>query len=380
VTQAERPAALDLLYFAAVDWGYTWQRPQQLASRLARGGRLVYVEPAGLRSARLVDVPRILRRLRPAASTPALEGIRLCRPLAIPFRGSAFVTRSNGRLMRRAVEQVMARARLKEPGLWVGVPSPEVVEAIRGLRGRPLIYDCLDRFALFHADGRAIEQAEVEIATRADLVLATSRELFERMRALNPHTLLVPNGADVDHFATAQPPAPEPADLAGLPHPILGYVGEIADWFDVELAEALAQNPRWSLVLIGPLRSGRARRLLARSNVRHLGPRPYAELPRYLSRFDVCLLPFELNALTAAVNPVKLYEYLASGQPVVSTPLPEVLPFRHVVSVAEATDFPAAVEAALQTAADADARERRLRVARKNTWDQRVETILGALA
>ena len=377
---AEPSAAFDLLYFAAVDWGHTWQRPQQLASRLARRGRLVYVEPPGLRSARPADVPRLLRRLRPAASTPATEGVSLCRSLVVPFRGSALVTRLNGRLLRRAAEQALERAGLREPGVWVGVPSPEVVEAVRGLRGRPLVYDCLDRFALFHPDGRAIDQAETEIAARADLVLATSHVLFERMCALNPRTLLVPNGVDVGHFATAQGAAPAPADLAGVAHPILGYVGEIADWFDVELAEALARNPRWSLVLIGPLRSKRARRLLARPNVRLLGPRPYADLPRYLSRFDVCLLPFTLSALTAAVSPVKLYEYLASGRPVVSTPLPEVQPFRHVVSVATAADFPAAVEAALEAADDADARERRLCVARENTWDQRVETIVRALA
>ena len=386
MTSIARDRPLDLVYFSGVDWGYTWQRPQQLASRLSRHGKVLYVDPLGLRSLRLSDLPRIVGRAAERLGLPRERrperGLTLsAAPLAyLPFPTSAAATRINGRLLRRAVARWMRRSDVGAPVIWVGTPSAAVLEAITGLPARLLVYDCLDRFTLFHEDGEAIARTEQAIVSRVDVVLTASRELYESMGRLNPRTFLVPNAADYAHFSKAASPREPPAALAGLSRPILGYFGEIAHWFDVQAVRSLAASrPGWSLVLIGPLHTAAAGSLLDLPNVHYLGRRPYHELPRYLAHFDVCLLPFRVSELTSATNPVKLYEYLASGRPVVSTPLPEVLPYRDVVRIAEPSALVEAVEASLQASGDREAAGRRMAVAHANTWDHRVEQILGIL-
>jgi glycosyltransferase involved in cell wall biosynthesis len=373
--------AFDLLYFSSIDWGYTWQRPQQLASRLAKRGRVLYVEPLGLRRVRTSDLPRLLGRLAERACPPT-EGVSLCRaPLAyFPFPGWPLADRINGRLLRRRIARWMREAASCEPIVWMGVPSQAALEAARGIRASRVVYDCLDRFDLFHDGGSAIAHVEEAIATRADLVFATSADLFDRMRVLNPRTSLLPNAVDYDHFARAATTLPAPPALARLSRPIVGYVGEIAPWFDVEaVAELAASHPAWSLVLLGPLHSPAAPPLLALRNVHHLGRVGYDELPHYVGHFDACLLPFKVNPLTQAASPVKLYEYLASGKPVASTPLKEVLPLRGLVEIAEEGRLGAAVEACLASAHDTGAASRRMAMARDNTWDKRVERALVLL-
>jgi glycosyltransferase involved in cell wall biosynthesis len=231
----------------------------------------------------------------------------------------------------------------------------------------------------FHPANSDVESAESALARRADVVLATSRELEKRMRRWNPRTVLVPNAADYDHFARPVAPGDAPPELRALPRPIVGYVGEVAGWFDTSLVRALARRqPTWSIVLVGPA-TGEARHALAAPNVHFLGRRPYSELPRYLAGFDCCLIPFSASPLTAAVNPIKLYEYLAAGKPVVSTPLPSVLPFEGDVLVAAGPRFLEAVEEAVAGARDRAAAESRRRRARAHTWDERVARILEVM-
>ena len=243
------------------------------------------------------------------------------------------------------------------------------------------MYDCLDDFAAFHPDGARIAETEARLATRADVVFASAEVLEERMRRLNARTVRLPNGADGDHFAPGRAAAlPVPSDVAHIPRPVLGYVGEMARWFDAELVQALARHdPSWQIVLIGPVHGDGIAPLRELPNVHYLGPRPYRDLPAYLHRFDVCLLPFRVDRLTAAVDPVKLYEYLAAGKPVVSTPLPEASRRGDVVTVADRAAFPAAVATALRQAADPAGVARRVAVARENSWDRRVADALGAL-
>jgi glycosyltransferase involved in cell wall biosynthesis len=138
------------------------------------------------------------------------------------------------------------------------------------------------------------------------------------------------------------------------------------------------RHPEWSIVLVGPA-TMEARGALPDANIHVLGRRPYADLPRYLAGFDCCLIPFRASPLTAAVSPVKLYEYLAAGKPVVSTPLPSVLPFGREVLLGADRRFLEAVDEAVANRHDAVAAESRRRCARANTWEQRMADILAAV-
>jgi glycosyltransferase involved in cell wall biosynthesis len=374
-----RSEGLDVVCFGAVDWSGTWQRPQQLASRLAAHGRVVYVDPLGLRRARWTDAARLARRVTaPRRGRSLVEVVRPTRAAVASGMGAPVDWAS--RLLERDVGRALVKAGITRPLVWVGTPHPVVRALLDRNPARLLVYDCMDAVEAFPSVPAGVEEVEDDLARRADLVLATSRILEERMRRLNPRTLRVSNAADYAHFSRPIPTAEIPRETAALPHPMVGYIGEVADWLDVDLVLSMARRqPRWSIVLVGPVAPGMAWRLDA-PNVHLLGRRPYADLPAFAAGFDVCIIPFRATVLTAAVNPVKLYEYLATGKPVVSTPLPEVLPFAGPVTVGAGVTFLEAVEHVVSTPASPPAVEARRRIARENTWEARIEAILGGLA
>jgi glycosyltransferase involved in cell wall biosynthesis len=366
----------DVVYFASVDWGHTWQRAQQLASRLAGQGRVLYVDPLGLRAPRASDLGRLGRRGK--AHAPPDLTVR-SPAVWIPLPASRAAAAVNGALLRRLVRRWMRRTGVTRPVAWVGTPSPSALAALEGLPWRLVAYDAHDAFEQFHGDGGGVLETEEALARRADVVFATSALLHDRARRLNPQVCRLPNAADYHHFAREIAPHEIPSEVRALPRPVVGYVGEVAGWFDTSLVHALAvRHPTWSIVLVGPV-TGDARDGLTGANVHLLGRRRYSELPRYLAAFDCCLIPFRASPLTAAVSPIKLYEYLAAGKPVVSTPLPSVLPFEGDVFVAAGPRFLEAVEEAVAGGRDRSAAEARRRRARGNTWDQRVARILEAL-
>ena len=385
MARATNPRSLDIIYFSSIEWNHTWQRPQQLAYRLSRRGKLIYVNPLGLRSVVLMDLGRFMRRIAfkfwDRKATALDQTLRIYAPLFyFPFPESHLASKINGRILRRSLQGLIKRLGIRTPIIWVGTPSTSVLEAIRGLDSKLLVYDCHDNFPFFHKNPYHIVEAEQWLASQAQVVFATAAELYDRMKLVNPRTYLIPNAADYDHFAhSGIRNTKPPHDIVQLRKPIVGYMGEIAQWFDLDLVYNVAiQHPDWNIVLIGPVHVTSAHRLFRLPNVHRLGHREYAELPAYVNQFDVCILPFKINALTSAVNPVKLYEYLAAGKPVVSTPLPEVLPFRSVVEIATHESFPRAIESALEQNDEAKVRERR-QVAMQNTWDQRIDQILSAI-
>jgi hypothetical protein len=211
---------------------------------------------------------------------------------------------------------------------------------------------------------------------RSHVVLATSAELYAPRRH-HACTHLVPHGVDYDHFARAAQLTPDQVapELRNLPRPILGYMGLISDYVDLELiADAARTRPNYSFVLIGshscPLDA-----VHDIPNVHLLGPRPYEELPRYCAGFDVGLIPFRMNRLTRAVNPIKLRDYLAAGLPVVSSPMPAVLDYCPAVHLAETLDeFLPACESALRQAQQETTTTRQVLV-RRESWPVRVAWI-----
>jgi glycosyltransferase involved in cell wall biosynthesis len=246
-------------------------------------------------------------------------------------------------------------------------------------RARVRVYDCYDENVHFHSAGsRAaamVEQTEDRVTRQADLVLASTPQLQERLAARHRRVVLVPNAADAEHFSPKQD-QPEPAELQGIAGPILGFVGVIQSWVDIDLIARVAQLLEgWTIVLVGPIERDVAA-LQALANVRLLGRKPYDALPAFVRRFDVGMIPFALNELTRAVDPVKFYEYCAAGKPVVSTPLPSMRGRSNVVYLAaSAGEMATQVRRALAE----DNRERRafrLDIAARNSWASRAELIL----
>ncbi len=365
---------------------------QQLMLRAARRGHSVlFVETStflGRHLLRLVTGPDragVFREL--IGSREVAPGIRARTALnAIPWGHSRRLPNAVNCFLTAGALRRLVR-RLPQPvALWIYDPC--TARLARACGDAAVVYDCVDDYSEQTADPRTrafVGRSDRQTARAADLVFATARSLFDRHRQQNPSTFHVPNVGDFDHFSPAADRSFAAPETRELPRPVVGFVGNItAAKVDLDLLEALASaRPDWTLLLVGPVRADAQHafdRLVRLPNVHWAGPKPYGEVPRYVAALDVALIPYLANGYTRSCFPLKTYEYLAAGKPVVATGLPELSGVSPDVALADGIDaLVAVVEAGLARQGDDD-RERRIRVAAANTWDGRVDRLLGLIA
>jgi glycosyltransferase involved in cell wall biosynthesis len=248
-------------------------------------------------------------------------------PLVIPIHGRPRIRALNARLLRAQVGRAARSLGLERPILWSYVPQADWL--VETLQPSAIVYHCVDDIAAQKGVAAAAFRGfEAHFAARADVVLASAPALAERMRTLNQRVFYAPNVADTERFATALEDGPTDPALAALPHPRIVFTGAVvATKLDLDLLEGMARaRPGWSIALVGPVGAGDPHTdvsaLERLRNVHLLGSRPYAALPDVLRGADVALVPYAINELTRSVFPMKVYEYLAAGLPVVTTPLP----------------------------------------------------------
>jgi glycosyltransferase involved in cell wall biosynthesis len=291
---------------------------------------VLWVESAGMRRPQLTsghDLGRIVKKLKTAGGglRKAMDRLHVMSPLSLPLPGNAFANGLNAAIYRGSVRSASRRTGVtRDPLLWVYTPS--VAPYLSGMRRSGLVYHCVDRWWAFSDyDADVMRRCHVQLCRDADVVFASSAELLEDCREHTGHAHLIRHGVEWEHFAKAAAEKHErPSDLAGIAGPILGFFGLIHEWVDQDLVCAIADAfPAATVALIGKVQVD-DERLRSRSNIRLLGQKDYADLPRYSAFFDVGLIPFAHNDLTLAVNPIKLREYLSAGMPVVATDLPEI--------------------------------------------------------
>jgi glycosyltransferase involved in cell wall biosynthesis len=348
---------------------------QQIMRRLAeRGHEVLFVHTGGFLGRDLLR----RRESRPALPPPWRLRRHRAPNLAPWGHRHRLPQRLNNRLGARSVAR--AAASLRRP-LVAWVYDPCAAGMASRLEADLLVYDCVDDYAEqagSDAHRRAlVAHSERALLSRADLVFATARALFERHREANPHTFLVRNVGDVSHFARPELDVPE--ELRLLRAPVIGFVGNfLANKVDTDLVRVAARlRPEWSFALVGPPADAKERllRLAEEANVHWLGLRPYEELPRYVAGFDVAVIPYLANDYTRSCFPLKTFEYLAAGKPVVATGLPELEGMEpDVVVAADAAGFVAAVEGALAIRDAADV-ERRRALAAANSWETRTQRL-----
>ncbi len=377
----------DIVCVGFADWDTDlWTNQQHLMSRLAVHNRVLFVESLGLRRPQLAgrDIARIARRLRRGLAPPrAVDGLSVLSPLVLPFHANRLARELNRRLLPLLVRRACRRLGLKRPILWAYVPQAEVL--LDELEPSVVIYHCVDDIAAHGLiDTASFRAAEERFAARADLVLASAPKLAARLRVLSGNVLDAPNVADTELFSTALAPGPIDAAMAELEPPRIVFTGAIAATkLDVALLLDLARARReWSFALVGPVGLGDPRtdvsELAAEPNVHLLGPRPYAQLPQVLRGADAGLIPYARNELTESIFPMKVYEYLAAGLPVVSTPLPALEGVPDVASAPDADGIASLLAAALAED-DLERRRERSRAASGHSWDRRMEEIAAAI-
>lgn len=377
----------DIVCVGTADWQTELPINQhQLMGRLAARNKVLFVESLGLRRPQLAsrDLRRIWRRLaRGLRGVRTVDGVHVLSPLVLPLHGNATIRLLNRRLLRLQVERAARRLSMRRPLLWGYAPQAE--ELLDVLDPEQVVYHCVDDVAAQKGvDGDSFRASEERFARRADLVLASAPALAERMKALSDHVLYAPNVADTALFATALDEGPVDVSLDSLPRPRLVFQGAIvATKLDLSLlAELIRLRPEWSIVLVGPRGAGDPGGDLSAldraPNIHFAGPRDAADLPTVLRGADIGLIPYAINDLTRSVFPMKVYEYLAAGLPVLATPLPALEGVDGVERVTDAAELVAEVER--ETALDSlDRRRERSEAAAAHSWETRIEEIETAL-
>lgn len=327
-------------------WDFVWQRPQQIFSRLARRGPVLFVEEPLHRDDILA--PR-LELSRPH------EGVDRVVPL-LPgelrgrFDESIAVVRDL--LVRQLADDGPLGGRFSRPVHWFYTPMP--APAMIGAFGeRIVVYDCMDELSKFRFAPAELIDRERYLLAEADVVFTGGHKLMLSKSRYHDNVHFFGCGVDVAHFASARTDDVDVApELAALDGKVLGYYGVVDERLDYDLLRLLAgELPKMHIVMVGPVVKVDPRELPRAPNLHWLGQRDYADLPTYLKGFDVCLMPFALNEATEYINPTKTLEYMAGGKPIVSTAIADVLHhFTPVVSVARThADFVAAVRRAAFT-------------------------------
>ena len=376
----------NIILFSSDDWSSGLKSSKyHIAVGLSKTNRVLFVNSIGLRnpSTSPSDLRRVWQKL-----LGFLRGLQrvgdnlwIFTPIVVPFHGSRWARRLNRSILVWSLRVVQVVLKLRRPVLLVF--SPTFHDMIGHLRERCAVYYCIDELNAYqHVDARMLDAMEQELLRKADCVVACSRALLEKKQPFNPNTYYVPHGVDWALFRKALDETTTiPDDVARLSKPIVGFYGFISeDWIDFDLLNEIAKrHPEWSLVLIGRSNVEPAT-VLKHANIHFLGVRPFETLPNYSRAFDVGIIPFATNALTASSNPLKLFEYLASGLPVVSVDIPEVARHRDIVKVArDRSDFVALIEKAIVENSPSD-RQRRSDLVRNETWGQRLELLSDIVA
>jgi glycosyltransferase involved in cell wall biosynthesis len=282
-------------------------------------------------------------------------------------------------LLFEALDALRRDVALSDAAIFVHLPFWwPLAEKVRQRFEWPVIYDCMDDHSGFSTARRKMTGAEEILLAEADLVVVSSGALEQGARKKTDRILVLRNGCDFEHFAAIS----LSGDERSHERPVIGYYGAIADWFDSRLVASLAKRrPEWNFILVGSTYDGDLFPLAGLPNISLPGEQAYETIPDWLARFDVAIIPFRRNPLTEATNPVKVYEMLAGGKPVVSVPIPEVAALAPMVRLASGVDeFEREIEAALAERGDPGAIAKRQEFARLNTWQKRYEELERATA
>lgn len=379
-----------IICFGGEDWWYHHPHSKNhLMRRFARAGnKVIFVNSISMGLAPVKSgelLPRIKRKLKSYAKLARTteEGITVVSPAVVPFFGSAVAAATNRRLLTTQIASLAKRRGLSNPILWIAIPT--AVEVVGRLYESLVIYHVSDKYdanTMDHAtDPTLIRKLHERAIAAADLVFYSSRKLFDEVTVAREKSYLLEQAVDFDHWSRVTRENIAVADaVARIPRPRVGYFGAIEPWLiDQELIKrAAAERPEWNWIFIG--NKSRGLEIERLPSVHFLPPVSYYELPHYAAGFDVCVLPWNTELpFTSYGSAIKVREYLASGKPVVISPLPEYEAMKNVLRIGRThEEFLKLVEEALQETGG-ELRAARLASVREGTWDARAEWVSGLI-
>ncbi len=379
-----------MILFSTADWDNPfWTNKQHTAVHLTeRGFRVLYIESLGLRQPQLkiADLSRILNRIK-----KLFRGVREVRPnlfvyspVIVPFHRFSLVRSFNDWLLQASLKYYQKKLGLKKPIIWTY--NPLILKLAKSMDYQKLVYHSVDDLAAAPGvDPKTILSNEAELLQAANAVFCTSRKIEEHCKKqAHGKTYYFGNVVDYQHFSRARNARELPIEYSSIPGPRIGFIGALSSYkFDVDSVLSVARKRRdWQWVLIGKVGEGQPdsqmEALRGESNIHFLGPKSYENLPDHLAAFNVAVIPCPLNEYTQSMFPMKFFEYMAAGKPIVA---------RNIDSLQEYLDFfypyqdgamlemqiSAAMERGVAYPEDSDA------LALENTWAKRLEKMLGVL-
>jgi glycosyltransferase involved in cell wall biosynthesis len=352
------------------------------------GNRVIFVNSISMGLPSLANkdlLPRIFRKLRSYArlARPTPEGVTVVSPAVIPFFGSRVARAANRKLLATQIGRLARRGGLSRPILWIAIPT--AADMIGEFDEQLVIYQVSDKYdanLMDHAtDLATIKKLHERAIDNADIVLYSGQKLLAEAERGREKSFLLEQAVDVDHWSQAGSGALEVAEeVRRIPRPRLGYFGAIEPWLiDQELIKRAArERPEWQWIFIG--NKSRGVEVEALPNTHFLPPVAYQALPRYAAGFDVCVLPWDTaHSFTSYGSAIKVREYLATGLPVVISPLPEYESMGQVLRIARShDDWFRLIEEALNEKDPAAAKARQAAVA-SGTWDARAVWVSGLI-
>lgn len=365
--RSPRSTEYGIVVFSHLRWGFVWQRPQQFLSRFARKHPILFVEEpffdGAAGSEPRVDLHQVMPNLTVAAPH-----------VPESWAASADLPELLKKHVLEALKRLNTNGRFDLPLLWYYNPM-DAVWSLGQFENRGIVYDCMDELSQFTGASEHMVDVERWLMRHADVVFTGGYKLWERKVKFHDNVHFFGCGVEADHFGQAMQDATViPPDIDFLTRPILGWFGVIDERVDVHLMGELARRrPNWSFAMVGPVVKVDPNLLPHSPNLFWMGGRDYSVLPNYCKAFDVCLMCFARNDATEYINPTKALEYLATGRPVISTPIQDVVrQYSDLMDIVSSPDeFIAAAERALNQP-DSGRIARGLARVRDCTWDATV--------
>jgi beta-glucosidase/6-phospho-beta-glucosidase/beta-galactosidase/glycosyltransferase involved in cell wall biosynthesis len=370
IPQVRNTDTCGIVVFSHLRWGFVWQRPQQFLSRFARKHSVLFIEEPFFDRAEGAEPEVLYHRVMPNVTV-------LCPHLAPSWSSNPELPNLLRKLAREGIEVMNETGDFDKPLLWYYSPM-DASWSLGHFENRGIVYDSMDELSQFTGAPKSLIANERRLLDYADVVFTGGYELYLKKKEMHPNVHFFGCGVEFNHFAQAQDSATSiPPDIDFMNRPILGWFGVVDERVDYNLVGEMARmKPDWSFAMVGPVVKVDPNLLPHFPNLYWLGGRDYSVLPNYCRAFDINMMCFAINASTQYINPTKALEYLATGKPVISTPVKDVITqYSDLVEIVRTPEeFVAAAERALVNP-DRDRIQRGIEKAQKSSWESTVKTM-----
>lgn len=374
-----------VIVVSAGNWEGIQHRPHHFTKRMKRSGwDVYYVEPpvtliAPLKNKEVTTTWKNWRK----GIRKTVEGINIVSlPPVFPFANkNRAINKMNQKIIGKALKKGIPSNGVVTRYLYTFLPN--AVDLLQDFRFDKVIYDCVDDHGSFTGliNPDVVGQMEKELMNESYVCFATAQQLLDDRKTWCDNFHLIQNGAELEHFSIVQEKElPIPSDMKQINGPVVGFIGGISDWIDLDIVYQTAKlRGDIQFIFVGPADTNISK-FDGMKNVHFLGSKDYEKLPNYIQYFNICLIPFKINKLTKSVNPIKMHEYLAAGKPIISTPLPEVLKYKDVINIVNnPQEFSQTIDSILATEQTKEIIIKRQKIAEMNSWDARWKKALSLI-